>query len=405
MNILVVGKVWPEPSSSAAGTRTMGLIAAFLDAGWSVTFATTAQRTEHSVDLEKIAVSIQTIRVNDDAFDDWARALAPDYVVFDRYMTEEQFGWRIEKACPDALRILDTSDLHCLRDARAQQLKQGGALDLFNEIALREIAAIFRSDLSLMISEFEIECLQSAFQVPAAQLCYLPLMLDVPVESKSDYDDRKDFVMIGSYLHAPNWDAVQWCCAEIWPFIRRALPDATLNLYGSYEPEKARQLEDAANGIHFRGRAEDALKTLECHRVNLAPLRFGAGQKGKVADGFCSGTPTVATPIAAESMNGSMDWGCPVCADAAGFATAAVEVYTKPKLWESVRQQGYRMVEARFLASEWKPTLIERMESMHVGDRHGHFIGRMLRHHQHRSTEYMSRWIEAKNRLNKDAQL
>ena len=399
MKVLVIGKVWPEPRSSAAGARTLGLIDAFLDVGWSVTFATTAQPNEYSVDLVEKGVSTGKIQVNDDGFDDWARAVGPDFVIFDRYMTEEQFGWRIEKACPEAFRILDTIDLHCLREAREQQLKQGGALNFFNEVALREIAAIFRSDLSLMISEFEIECLQSVFQVPAAQLNYLPLMLEAPIQSNSSYGDRKDFVMIGNYLHAPNWDAVRWCRAEIWPIIRQHLPDAELHLYGSYEPDKARQLENTAKGIHFCGRAEDALKTLERYRVNLAPLRFGAGQKGKVADGYCSGTPTVATPIAAESMNGPIDWGCPLHSDAVSFAQAAMEVYTQPERWQRVQQQGYRIVEERFLAESWKPKLIQQLESLSTASRNNHFIGRMLRHHQHRSTEYMSRWIEAKNRL------
>jgi len=403
MKVLVIGKVWPEPCSSAAGTRTLGLIDSFLDAGWSVTFAATAQPTEHSVDLVKRGVSIKKIQVNEDVFDEWARTLAPDFVVFDRYMTEEQFGWRIEKTCPNALRVLDTIDLHCLREAREQQLKHGGTLNLFNEVALREIAAIFRSDLSLIISEFEIECLHSVFQVPSAQLSYLPLMLDRPDASTPTHEDRKDFVMIGNYLHAPNWDAVRWCCAEIWPVIRRHLPDAELHLYGSYEPEKARKLENTTNGIHICGRADDALKTLERYRVNLAPLRFGAGQKGKVADGFCAGTPTVATPIAAESMNGPIDWGCPLHADAAGFAQTAVDVYAQPELWGKVEQQGSRILEKRFLAKEWKPRLIARMESLNTDSRRNYFMGRMLRHHQHRSTEYMSRWIEAKNRLNAGA--
>lgn len=377
----------------------MGLIEAFLHADWSVTFATTAQRSEHSVDLAELGVMTEEIKLNDRAFDEWVQTLAPNFVVFDRYMTEEQFGWRIEKACPDALRILDTSDLHCLREAREQQLKEGGALHLFNDVALREVAAIFRSDLSLMISEYEIECLQSTFQVPATQLTYLPLMLDEPAKSSSTFADRKDFVMIGSYLHPPNWDAVRWCCAEIWPIIRGHLPDAELHLYGSYEPEKARQLASPAMGISFHGRAEDALQTIERYRVNLAPLRFGAGQKGKVADGFCSGTPTVATPIAAESMNGSIEWGCSICPDAAGFAQAAVELYSQPELWDRVQQQGYQIVRQRFLASEWKPKMIDALKSLYTDSREKHFIGRMLRHHQHRSTEYMSRWIEAKNRF------
>ncbi|MEM0967161.1 MAG: glycosyltransferase family 4 protein [Verrucomicrobiota bacterium] len=400
MKVLVIGKVYPEPLSSAAGTRTMGLIDAFLTVNWSVTFTTTAEPTEHSDDLLKKGVSTRKSQVNDDAFDHWVRSLAPNFVVFDRYMTEEQFGWRIEKACPDTLRILDTIDLHCLREAREQQLKHGGNLNLFNDVALREIAAIFRSDLSWIISEFEIECLQSVFQVPATQLSYLPLMLDSPLPSTSTFEDRKDFVMIGNYLHAPNWDAVHWCCDQIWPIIRQQLPDAALHLYGSYEPEKVRQLENAANGIYFCGRAEESMKTLGRYRVNLAPLRFGAGQKGKVADGFCSGTPTVVTPIAAESMNGPIDWGCLIHADAPGLAQTAVELYTKPDLWKTVQHQGYRIVKDRFLAKEWAPSLIEQLKSLTTENRKNHFVGQMLRHHHHRSTEYMSRWIEAKNRFN-----
>jgi hypothetical protein len=377
----------------------MGLVEAFLEAGWPVTFASSAQPTEHSADLEAMGVSTAAIQVNEDAFDRWVRTLAPDLVVFDRYVIEEQFGWRVELACPDALRVLDTSDLQCLREAREQQVKQGGALDLFNELALREVAAIFRSDLSLMISEFEIECLENLFGVPSTQLSYLPLMLEAPVAPCATYAARKHFMMIGSYLHPPNWDAVRWCCAEIWPLIRRSLPDVELHLYGSYEPDKARVLEDAAQGIRFRGRADSALDTLARYRVNLAPLRFGAGQKGKVGDGFLSGTPTVATPIAAESMNGPIDWGCPIQVDPADFAQTAIDAYTQRDLWERVQQQGYRIVRERLLASDWKPWLIERLKALRSESRHEHFIGRMLRHHQHRSTEYMSRWIEAKNRL------
>ncbi len=398
MNVLLIGKVWPEPASSAAGTRTMGLMEAFLDAAWSVTFATSARATEHSIDLDALGVATQRIAVNDSAFDSWVAELAPDVVVFDRYMIEEQFGWRVERACPEALRVLDTSDLHCLREARGRQVKQGGELDLFNDIALREIASIFRCDLTLMISEYEMQLLQEVFQVPGAQLSYLPLMLEEPLSDPIGFAGRRDFVMIGSYLHEPNWDAVRWCCQEIWPLIRDALPEAELHVYGSYEPEKARQLASVKRGICMRGRADDALETIGRYRVNLAPLRFGAGQKGKVADAWICGTPTIATPIAAESMHGPIEWGCAISGDAVQFARTAVQVYQQPELWAKVQAQGYRIVRERLLAADWKPRLIQALESLRPEARHRHFIGRMLRHHQHRSTEFMSRWIEAKNR-------
>ena len=131
------------------------------------------------MNLEELGVESHTVQPNDSTFDAWIAELAPEVVIFDRFMIEEQFGWRVEKACSQALRVLDTSDLHCLREARQTQLKQGGALDLHNAIALREIAAIHRSDLTLMISEYEMEVLRTQFAIPPAQIAYWPFGLEL----------------------------------------------------------------------------------------------------------------------------------------------------------------------------------------------------------------------------------
>jgi hypothetical protein len=397
MRVVLIGKTWPEPTSSAAGKRTMDLIEACLEAGWELIFASSAEPTKHSVQLDEIGVTEKSVVVNDSSFDSWIAEVSPRMVVFDRFMTEEQFGWRVEKACPDAIRILDTSDLHCLRRARGEQLKHGGDLNLFNEIALREIASIFRSDLTLMISETEIEILKEIFEVPDALLFYLPLMSKPGARKCVEREGREHFAMIGNYLHDPNWDAVRWCCHEIWPSIKRSLPEAELHIYGAYETEKARQLESAKLGIHLKGRAENALETLERYRVNLAPLRYGAGQKGKVLDGWMSGTPTVATPIAAESMNGLLEWGCAVTNDPEQFAETAARVYCDAMLWHAVQEQGYKILRERFRSDQWRPRLIAALDRRVPAKRAENFIGQMLRHHYHRSTEFMSRWIELKS--------
>lgn len=377
----------------------MGLIEAFAEASWQITFASCAEPTPYSVDLSALGIPSRQITVNDSAFDAWVQELKPDWVVFDRYMTEEQFGWRVEKASPQAQRLLDTSDLHCLRAARERQVNHGGELALFNDIALREVAAIYRSDLTLMISEVEIQLLQELFQIPPTLLSYLPLMVAEPIRPPKPYEEREHFAMIGNYLHPPNWDAVRWCSSEIWPRIRQALPQAELHCYGAYEPDKARQLANAKQGIVFKGRAANALETLSRYRVNLAPLRYGAGQKGKILDGFCSSTPTVTTPVGAESMHGSIDWGCAITNDPQAFAETASAVYTHREHWERVQQQGHQIIQERFLASHWKPELLKVLENHSTDSRKQNFIGQMLRHHQHRSTEYMSRWIEAKQKL------
>ena len=176
--VLVLGYVWPEPNSSAAGSHMLSLLTLFVQQGWQVTFASPAQQGEHKVDLTNLGITEQTVALNCSSFDEFIGELNPNVVMFDRFMLEEQFAWRVAKHCPDALRILDTEDLHSLRHARHQALKQNRTLtpaDLNNDLAKREIAAIFRCDLSLIISDYELELLKNHYSVPEHILLHLSL--------------------------------------------------------------------------------------------------------------------------------------------------------------------------------------------------------------------------------------
>jgi spore coat polysaccharide biosynthesis predicted glycosyltransferase SpsG len=140
----------------------MSILRLFKAQGWQVEFATPAQESEHAIDLESEGISSKSIILNCASFDSYIKSYQPDLVLFDRFMMEEQFGWRVEKNCPHALKILDTEDLQCLRNARHQAHKAGRAMiqeDLYSDLAKREIAAILRSDISLIISSYEMELL------------------------------------------------------------------------------------------------------------------------------------------------------------------------------------------------------------------------------------------------------
>lgn len=403
MHCLILGKVWPEPTSTAAGRRTLDLIESLQSSGWTVSFASAAQASEFALDLSELGVTTYAVKVNDASFDAWVAELSPDVVIFDRFMTEEQFGWRVERACPDALRVLDTSDLHCLREARQLQLKVGGELELKNELALREIASIWRSDLTLMISEAEMSLLAEVFHLEDSLLAYFPFFQELSMgRAMIRYEDRRHFIMIGSFMHAPNLDAARWCRAEIWPLIRQSIPSAELHCYGSYGDKYAGELDAPDEGFHYKGRAENAVTTMQQYRVNFAPLRFGAGLKGKLFDAFLSHTPSVTTPVGAEGIPGRfLDWGCSLSESAHNLARNAVIVHEDPATWERVRLAGETIVQQRFLKKDWLPrlnTILGEAKARLVETRQANFTGRMLRHHQHRSTEFMSRWIEAKNR-------
>ena len=177
--LLIIGFVWPEPKSSAAGCRMMQLINVFLSEGYAITFASPCAKSNNAFNLESLGVTQIEIELNNSSFDEFVSKLNLDIVLFDRFMMEEQFGWRVAENCPEALRILDTEDLHCLRKAREQSFKDDMHLDksyLFRDIAKREIASIYRSDLSLIISEAEMSILQNDFGVPENILHYFCLL-------------------------------------------------------------------------------------------------------------------------------------------------------------------------------------------------------------------------------------
>ncbi|MBB1288214.1 glycosyltransferase [Pseudoalteromonas sp. SR43-6] len=403
--VLVIGYVWPEPNSSAAGTHMMSLLNAFRAQNWDVEFATPAQRTDHMVNLDDFGITSQSIALNCDSFDEYVKAYNPDIVMFDRFMMEEQFGWRVDKHCPNAIKILDTEDLQCLRNARHEAFKgerEFTTSDLHSDIAKREIAAILRCDLSLIISSYEMSLLNSVFKIEPSLLHHLPFMVDLsslPTSTKT-FEQRQHFMTIGNFRHAPNWDAVLYL-QKIWPLIRKQLPKAELHIYGSYPPPKATALNNPKTGFLIKGWADNAFDVMQSARVCLAPLRFGAGIKGKLLEAMIMQTPSVTTNIGAEGMHNNLPWPGKIANTADDFANAAVEMYTNQSDFEQAQQDGNTLLNTLYDKAQLSTVLIKKIDSISSdleAHREKNFTGQMLKHHTMRSTQYMSQWIAEKNK-------
>ncbi len=402
--ILVIGYVWPEPNSSAAGRHILSILRKYKQEDWQVEFATASQPTDHMIDLASEGISSQSITLNCDSFDAYIAEYQPDIVMFDRFMMEEQFGWRVEKNCPDALKILDTEDLQCLRHARHQAHKAGRKLtqaDLFSDLAKREIATILRCDISLIISSFEMELLVNTFKVDASLLHHLPFMVDLkncPAKTV-DFSARKHFMTIGNFRHAPNWDAVLYL-QEIWPLIRKRLPEAELHIYGAYPPPKATALHNPTTGFLIKGWAENAFTVMEQSRICLAPLRFGAGIKGKLIDAMVMQTPSITTTIGSEGMHRGEPWPGAITDDLAEFTEAAVELYSNKQAWLKAQNNVTNLLNTRYDSDKLGDPLITKITATKENleqHRLNNFTGGMLKHHSMMSTKYMSQWIAAKN--------
>lgn len=407
MRTLYIGKTWPEPASTAAGRRTLDILHTLAQSG-DVHFASAARPTEFSLSLTGQGIPGYQIQLNDDAFDVWLADLQPDCVVFERFMTEEQFGWRVASVCPDAMRVLDTSDLHSLREARQQQVRrqdrgESAELDLFTDTALRELAAIMRCDLTLMISHKETELLESAFGVSPELLHTTPFLLTPLPEAQTlpIFDERQHLILLGNYRHAPNRDAAISLHSH-WRRWRKQFPEGTeLHVYGGYVDHAIQALHRPEMGFRVMGRAEDALATLARYRVNLAWLRFGAGIKGKIADAWLAGTPSVATSIAAEGMHSDQEWGSAVTDDPDDWFAEVLRLYTSPEAWQLAQQQGRRIAETCHDTDRHKSALLCRLQQLKENlpaHRHRNFWGRLLQQQQFRASEYFSRWITLKNR-------
>lgn len=410
-SLLVIGYVWPEPRSSAAGSRMMQLVRFFKSEGFSITFATTAAETEVMENLSAHGIHTKKIKLNDPEFDVFIKNLAPEIVLFDRFMMEEQFGWRVSEVCPEAFKILDTEDLHFLRKARQEASKKGVELSLSmmqNELAKREIASMYRCDLSLIISEVEMELLKTTFCIPDDLLLYLPFMEEIPAEETRKklpvFKERQHFICIGNFRHEPNWDAVLNLKQNIWPLIREKLPEAELHIYGAYAGPKVTQLHNPKQGFIIQGRAHSAEEVIKNARVLLAPLRFGAGLKGKFIDAMKTGTPSVSTSLGAEGMTNDSSWGGMISDTAEGFSQAAVDLYTSKELWETAQKSGFELLEKRYSKRHFSDIFKKKIDLLLNNlqkHREANFTGSMLQHHQLASTRFMSKYIEMKNRLEK----
>ncbi len=398
--LLIIAQQWPEPATNAAGIRMMQLIDFFQTHHDEIHLACATPRNEYSIDIPQIIT--QEISLNDSSFDQYIVDLKPHTVIYDRFNVEEQYGWRLRENSPKTIQILDTEDLHFLRKAREKAFKQQVDETQFyqDDIALREIASMYRCDLSLIISEFEVELLQSQFNIPKHLLHYLPFTVRNKIANHKQFSDRCDFVVVGNLKHPPNKDAVLYLKNDIWPFIRKELPDACLNIYGAYADQQILQLHSEKTGFLIKGHVKNINEVVGSAKVMLAPLRYGAGLKGKLITAMQCDTPSIMTSIAAEGLYGKLSVPGFICDEPNEIAEKAVLLYTDENLWSQKSGYGNAVLEQRFNSVQLRKELGDKLLDLNQNIEHyrnSNFTGKLLQHHSMKSTKYLSKWIEEKN--------
>jgi O-antigen biosynthesis protein len=285
-----------------------------------------------------------------------------DLVLLVRPLVVEKNIDLIRKFCPKAKVLFHTVDLHFVRMAREAKLSdRHDKKQVANEMKKREYAAIRAVDATIVVSTAEMELLRPDF--PAEKIYLYPLIMEIPGTTRR-FGERRDIAFVGSYQHAPNVDAVLYFILEIMPLLREKLPGVCFHVVGINPPEEILVL--ASSDVIIEGYVEDLQSLLDNMRVAVAPLRYGAGIKGKIGSAMSVGLPTVATPLAAEGMSLTSGENILIAGDASDFARAIAELYENEPLWNSISEASILFADAVWgPEAAWK-TLNEILANMGI---------------------------------------
>lgn len=286
------------------------------------------------------------------------------HVILARLPVAEAAIADVEKHAPRAAKIFYTVDMHGLRSEREAELKgDRDAILAARQLVAAEQRMIRRTDLTVVLSVFEEKMLR---EQGFTNIEVLPLLRDVPGSGPKGFDARRDVVFIGGFQHTPNGDAVRWLIDEIWPRVRklaatRGIASPKLRIVGSQMPDWVR----AASGddIEAVGYVADLEPVFHEARLSIAPLRYGAGLKGKIATSLGYGVPAIGTGIAFEGMPGAGLDEVTLRGDTPDeLARLVVEMMSDAARWDRVARAGVRYAEQHFSTATLVPQVVRILE-------------------------------------------
>ncbi|MGE5167786.1 MAG: glycosyltransferase, partial [Deltaproteobacteria bacterium] len=346
-HVLIVDAYTPTPDQDSGSLRMLNLMRLLREAGYAVSFLPDNRAHAGKYTLALQALGVQALYhpfVADPVA--WLRAhgRSLNAVVLSRHYVAANYVGLVRLYAPQARLIFDTVDVHHLREQRAAELT--GSAEQAQQAArtrTQELKLMRECDVTLVVSAAEKELL--ARDLPGVRIEVLSNVHAIPGRRR-EFGERRDLVFVGGFQHPPNVDAVLWFVNDVFPRVRTALPGIVFHVIGSKAPRQI--LELAHDGVQVHGFVEDIAPFMDDSRLALAPLRYGAGVKGKINMAMSHGLPVVATTPAAEGMH-ARDGEDLLVADAPeDFAAAIVRAYGDATLWNKLSDNGLANVREHF---------------------------------------------------------
>lgn len=342
-NILFLENSIPEPDKDSGSLREFTVLKILIELGYHVTFWSKDHfaKPGYTSDLQQLGIEVvyateklqfeTLMRERQDIY---------EYVFLVRPHIAAEYVSLVQKYQTNSKIIYDTVDLHFLRTNGQAKVENSKKLEeISKNWEILEKALIKRSDVTIVVSESE----KSLLEKEGFKNIIIVSNIHDNLVSPQGFEPRKNLFFIGSFEHDPNVDAVIWFCKIILPLVREKLPDVQFYVAGSGDLIKIKALS-ALPGVKILGFVEDPGPYFQKSRVFVAPLRFGAGVKGKIGQSMAMGLPLVTTGVGAEGSHLRHETDCLVADNAKEFAEAVIRLYSDEKLWLKLQKNAQKLI-------------------------------------------------------------
>src|SRR5581483_1233758 len=374
LRILVVDPLLPAYDRAAGSLRLFRILGLLREAGHHVTFVARdgSGQERYKSELEAMGIEVhagdperfrrQSVTGGAAALDlvSLLRHGRFDVAWLDFYELAEQYLPTIRAHAPSTRILIDTVDVHWLRQKRQAEIQHDARRRRqARTTRLREETVYRAADGLIAVTADDERALRElAPEVPT----YVLGTVHPAEEPGPGFDLRSGVVFVGNFNHSPNVDAALYLVREVMPLVWASCPAMALTIVGTNPPPNIVQL--AGRGVTVTGHVSHTRPYLDAARVSVAPLRFGAGIKGKVGEAFAAGLPVVTTPIGAEGM-GLEDGVHALIADtAAELAASIVRLHTDSELWMRLSEGGRLEAERRYGADAARSRLAHLLDTV-----------------------------------------
>ena len=359
--VLMLDAFYPQPDQDSGSLDQVNFARIFKQLGYDVAFASMIDFDPKDQDMKPLS-QLGVICVTGSEYrnvEEFVFLNGDRIAAF--FLSRFNFGgaWikRARAFCPNAQIIFNTVDLHHVREERQARLT--GNMQAVAEAEMtkqQELACIEAADVSIVVSETERLMLDKL--LPAADVRVVPLIREVKKREWPTFRERSGIAFVGGFRHQPNIDAVQFFLKDIWPKVLARSPRLNLYVIGSHMPELLSERKDT--GVEWVGYVPELEPWLDKVCATIAPLRFGAGAKGKVVSSLLNGVPCVASSIACEGMGIQAGDGILAATDADDFVEAILEITTNEDLWIQTSNRGFSSISESY-SLERGESLIEQI--------------------------------------------